>query len=76
MEFRGVTHATKNERGLEQIEIELKRGWWQRITGKPVILIFERWPIGWRNKATGEPATVDQRFMITAAIHQVLIECR
>lgn len=75
MHYRSVTHATKNENGLEQIEIELARSFWQRLTGRTAIVIFERWPTGWRNKATGEYATVDQRFMIANAVKQALT-CR
>lgn len=72
MEFRSFMHATRNEHGLEEVEIELERSWWQRITGKPAVLIFERWPTGWRNKATGEYATLEERCTITQGLKACL----
>lgn len=72
MNFRGFMHATRNEHGLEEVEIELERSWWQRITGKPETLTFERWPTGWRNKATGEYATLEERCTITQGLKACL----
>lgn len=72
MQYRCVYHTTKNEVGLEQVEIELARNFWQYLfPSRKRVIVFERWPTGWRNKATGEYATIDQRFMIANAVAQV-----
>jgi hypothetical protein len=68
MKIFSTTYMTANAEGMQQVDIEYERSWWDSIFLRRRIRSFERWPTGFRDKVTGEYAGTAER----AAIAKVL----
>lgn len=71
MNWRSVKHVTCNEVGREEVTVEFEVGWFRRhIFRQRPVRTFELWPTGWRDKETGEYASLEERFLITAGMNE------
>lgn len=69
MKIVSFEYVTCNEAGLEEVTFEFEVSFWRRMFRRePFKRTFELWITGWRDKETGEYATVQERIMIVNEI--------
>ena len=68
MKIFSTTYMTANADGMQQFDIEYERSWWDLILHRKRVRSFERWPIGWRDRVTGEFAGLKERMEIAKVL--------
>mgnify|MGYP000078314357 CR=1 FL=1 len=68
MKIVSTTYLQANAEGMEQFDIEYERSWFDSIFMRKRVRSFERWPIGFRDKLTGEFAGAKERAEIAKVL--------
>ena len=68
MNIHAITYTSSNAEGMQQVDIEYERGWFATIFGAKRVRSFELWPIGWRDRVTGEFAGAKDRLEIAKVL--------
>ena len=68
MKIFSTTYHHTNAEGMQQLDIEYERSWFDSIFLRKRVRSFERWPTGFRDKVTGEYAGLKERAEIAKVL--------
>lgn len=73
-DYYSITHATSNENGQEEVEIEHNKSflrWLFRKDAKKETYVNDGKPLSWREKSTNKSVTLEKHYEIMRIINRV-----